>query len=183
MFKRPNHGEKGFTLLELLVVMCIIICLCALLFPKLFPVLLKKKQMTALNHCKAVCAGFAYYTELHGGSYSADNPFDLTVYPMPPLTVGDVEMVLVPDFLFRVPEFDPWGNPYQYYFDPMDINGPATFACRSTGANGVAEDGIFPFTPGPFPGNIETGDPGFLTDDLICADGELVSWPGEWVTP
>ena len=175
-------SQKGFTLFELLVVMCIIICLCVLLFPKISPVLLKKKHMEAVNHCKAVCSGFAYYTKLHGGTFDADNPFDLTLYPAPALTAVDVEQFLVPDFLFRVPEIDPWGNAYEYYFDRNNIfTGENTFACRSLGRNGIAEDGAFPLTAGPFPGNIEDTDPGFVTDDIICADGEIVSWPGDYV--
>lgn len=183
MFQRSKPSHAGFSLIELLVVLCIIICLLALLSPKLWPILQKKRNMVALNDCRAVSDAMMQYTILHGGAASADNPADTAIYDM--VLVTEMEDLLVSDFISRVPEFDPWGTPWEYglfnYGGPGTFNpvGPNVYAIRSAGENGIFEGPVYDY--GPFAPNLNPGDPGFVTDDIVCVDGEVVSWPGYWV--
>lgn len=180
MSRNRLRADPGFTLVELLLVMGIVVCLCALLYPKIQPVLALKKNMVALNHCRAACDAYMIRATLLGGGGNAVSPIDLDQdYPLPS-TAEKLSELLVPDFLFRVPELDPWDRPYQYFFAADQTYGQI-FACRSLGANGVAEG---PYQPAPFAPNVDPAGPACAdppcTDDIVCADGQLVSWPGDW---
>jgi type II secretory pathway pseudopilin PulG len=186
---RAARTQGGFTLLEMLVVMCILICLMALLIPQLRPILEKKDQMRALNECKAISDALMQYVYLRGGSAGPDNPVDLASYP-DVLIYTDLVTLLSPDFLYYVPEFDPWGSAWQITLanatdpDPslpapnFNVNGPRVYLVRSLGQNGADDGGGY--EPGPFALN---QDPSLLDpfgDDVVCGDGTLIRWPGEW---
>lgn len=184
-----NTGQSGFTLLELLVVICILICLMALLWPQVRPVLEKKTQMQAMNECKAISDALTQYTLFRGGSASPTNPVDTADYTNL-INHTDAQDLLSPDFLLYVPEFDPWGRPWEISvadsFDPsglvpphFNINGPRVFLVRSLGRNGVSD--ATDYEPGPFLLNQDPAGPiPVYGDDVVCADGSVIRWPGSW---
>ena len=173
-------SSRGFTLLEMLVVLCILGCLLAMLLPNLYPADRKSQFIKALNQCKAVSDAMMQYTIVEGGTARPDVPFDPTAYPnvIPPT---DLEDELSPDFLTYVPETDPWGNPWEHAVFALgsggpgsyDVTGPLVYMVRSPGPDGTLAGG--PIDPGPF----EMNDPS-VDDDIICADGQVIRWPQGW---
>lgn len=163
------RGQRGFTLVELLVVACIVICLMTLVVPGVRIALGKSRVVRAMNDCKRVGDAMASWAILHGAAPSptvADNAIDLSNYT--PIHTHHLRKLLVPDFLLRVPERDPWGNPYLYFLDEEDPHGPDVALCASGGEDGNVEGGSY--TIGPIP-------PTDFTQDLIWADGDFIRWP------
>ncbi len=187
MDNRPRSRQSGFTLIEMLVVICIIISLMALLVPNFRPVLLKRQMMQAMNDAKLINDALMQYSILRGGAPSAPNPVESSVYPTM-ITHQDLQTLLVPDFISRVPEEDPWGTPYEVLAvgtdtgNPihLDVRGVHVFMVRSLGPNGMEDIGMF--EPGPFDLFLDvdatTPQPAnFVSDDIVFADGSAVHWP------
>lgn len=85
------------------------------------------------------------------------------VSTVPTITRAALEAILVPAYVEEIPELDPWGNPYEYRFDPA-WSGSAPFGgARSAGADGAFEGTVY--TVG------DTTTPG---EDLVRWNGELV---------
>ncbi len=89
-----SRGSRGFTLVELMVVIAIIGFLAAVIAPQFFRQIGKGQKAAAQLQIKNIEGAL--------GMYYTDN-FD---YP-------DALSALVPDYLKQVPQ-DPWGNPYHY---------------------------------------------------------------------
>jgi len=85
----------------------------------------------------------------------------------PPITVPDLEAVLVPTYIADVPELDGWGNPYDYRFDPSMPAADHLALIRSAGADGVYEGTVYTL-----------GDVEMLDDDLVWANFFSVRRPG-----
>jgi hypothetical protein len=84
-----------------------------------------------------------------------------------PITVADLEALLVPAYLTEVPEVDGWGTPYDYRFDPSILTAAHLVLIRSAGADEVYESTVYTL------GDVET-----LDEDLVWADGISVRRPG-----
>jgi general secretion pathway protein G len=90
--RRTRHATRGFSLIELLVVMGIILIIVALATPKL---------ITALNEARVSrAAGEIHAIEVNITIYQATNNGTL------PTDLSQIEATSL---------IDPWGNPYQYF--------------------------------------------------------------------
>jgi hypothetical protein len=92
-------------------------------------------------------------------------PFSGTVdvSTVPTITRAALETILVPEYIEAIPELDPWGNPYEYRFDPA-WSGAAPFGgARSAGADGTFEGVVY-----------TVGDTTTPAEDLVRWNGELV---------
>jgi general secretion pathway protein G len=105
--RRHRPGQKGFTLVELLVVMVILGLIAALVGPRLFPKLGKGKQSAAKAQI-----------ELLG---QALDHFRLDVGRLPTTQEGLNILMVNPGiekwdgpYLKKDMPVDPWGKPYQY---------------------------------------------------------------------
>ncbi len=173
ILKKPKpmrtRGDEGFSLFELLIVLCIILCLAALLMPTARPALDRLKQVKALAECRRVGDAMLAWTILHGGSPTPSIENDeISTLPYTPIDVRDLRDLLVPEYLSRIPENDPWGNPYFFALDTDDPLGPDVAFCWSGGS-----DGGFPearYSIGPVPA-------AELSSDILWADGEFLHWP------
>lgn len=179
-----RSSQLGFSLIELLVVICIIMCLMVLLLPRVWPVVEKTKNAKTLASCKAVSEAFDIYARLHGANPRPGTTYDVTLFGTNNLA-SDVESFLTPDFIKDVPEFDAWKYSFEYYYTPgvsppqPNLNGDELFLVRSPGSNHVFEGPTYDV--GAFAPNLQSGDPNFVSDDIVCANGEVIRWPGEWV--
>jgi hypothetical protein len=107
--------------------------------------------------------GFAPPGEATGGP-----AVDLDLFT--PITVGDLETLLVPQYVSLVRENDPWGFPYDYYLDAVDLGGPELMAVRCRGKGGAAEGTVY--TPGTFAASD-------LAGDVVWAEGTFVRQPDD----
>lgn len=103
------RSNKGFTLVELLVVMVIIGLLAALVAPKIFPKLGKGKQAAAKAQIELIGQALDHY-RLDTGSYpTTEQGLNALI------TNPGVERWQGPYLKKGVP-LDPWGKPYIYQY-------------------------------------------------------------------
>ena len=128
--ERARPGERGFTLVELLVVIIILGLLASLVGPRLFGRVGQSKQATAKAQIELLGAGLDQY-RLDVGSY-------------PPSAAGLSALVQNPNvsnwngpYLKKnaVPQ-DPWGKPYQYKCCPGDHGDYDIWTFGADGAPG-----------------------------------------------
>ena len=202
-----HHGQSGFSLTEMLIVICILIGLMTLIAPKGQQALHKQKNLRALNQCKAMSDALMQYIILRDGNACPADPVMLSDYDLTamnridndPPSFGDDPLrdLLSPSFLPYVPFRDPWGNAWEVYgpdttFLPpgatiptapdLYVGGPHVFLIRSAGANGQFEDDGGEYRIGPYFLNQDPLSPQTYGDDIVCADGVVIRWPGRWGT-
>jgi general secretion pathway protein G len=122
--------SKGFTLIEVLVVVTIIAILAAIIIPSLFSALQRAKQKRAMAEIRG------YATACN--AYSADS----SRFPLGSPTWADTDVVipvveLEPFYINQLPNPDPWGTKFQYA--STDI--AQDFGVRSLGKGGTADGG------------------------------------------
>ncbi len=103
------HSKKGFTLIEILVVMVIIALLASLVGPRLFPKLGKGKQSTAKAQIELLGQAIDQF-RLDTGRYpSQQEGFSVLVQNQ------NIENWDGP-YLKKALPVDPWGKPYHYQY-------------------------------------------------------------------
>jgi hypothetical protein len=86
----------------------------------------------------------------------------------PPVGAGDVETLLVPDYLKFLPPDDGWGHPFEYRLAVDDPLAPRAILIRSPGADGRFDGDAY---------EIGAYDPRLFDRDLVWGDGYFMSWP------
>ncbi|HIE59671.1 MAG TPA: type II secretion system protein GspG [Persephonella sp.] len=122
-----EKAKKGFTLIEILVVVVIIGLLASLVAPKLFSKLSSSKQKTVKAQIRMIETALdafkidvgRYPTESEGLKVLWENPNNIKGWDGP--------------YLPKPVKSDPWGNPYIYKV-PGDNGRP--FELKSLGADG-----------------------------------------------
>lgn len=105
--KRSQSDHRGFTLIELMVVMVIIGLLAALVAPRLFPKLGKGKQAAAKAQIELLGQALDQY-RLDTGSYPS------TQEGLNALMVNPGQEKWDGPYLKKNLPSDPWGKPYNY---------------------------------------------------------------------
>ncbi|MDX1384947.1 MAG: prepilin-type N-terminal cleavage/methylation domain-containing protein [Thermoanaerobaculia bacterium] len=164
-----QRSTRGFTLLELLIVVAIVGIIAALIVPNLLEALNKSKQKRTMTDIRLTgTAWFSYITDQVGAA-SAGQPvsstFDWTMFTTTSWT--DLEDILVPVYAAYIPPRDAWGSGYQYGATD-DINDLIPVGIRSRGADGVFSGDEY--TPGAF---LATD----FVQDIVWAGGYFVRWP------
>ncbi|MBI4752754.1 type II secretion system major pseudopilin GspG [Candidatus Desantisbacteria bacterium] len=121
-------NKKGFTLIELMVVVLIISIIAALVGPTIFKKIGKSKQVAAQAQIEML--GMAL------DSYRLDNddyPSELAALQEKPTNLINPEKWDGPYLKKEIPD-DPWGNPYMYIC-PGKVN-PTTYDLLSYGSDG-----------------------------------------------
>lgn len=109
--RRPRHGEQGFTLVELLVVMVILVLLASVVGPRVLGYLGTSRAKTAKVQIEALAASLELY-KLDNGNYpsSSDGLKALVERPSGQNSWSG------PYLKKRKLPLDPWGAAYNYRF-------------------------------------------------------------------
>ncbi len=111
-FKRKFVARKGFTLIEIMVVVVILGLLAALVVPRIGPQVAEAQRTTAQTQIRSLEDALEMY-RMHNGFYpSTQQGLDALVTA--PTTSPVPKRFAEGGYLKKVPE-DPWGNPYVYY--------------------------------------------------------------------
>lgn len=153
-----RHRSRGFTLLELLVVVAIVGIIAAIATVAYFSALDRSRQKRTMADIKSVAAAW----ETRAGEMRSYGVAGYT-FPAPNVTHENLYSALVPTYTRAVPRVDGWNRPLQFSSGP----GPKDYAIRSYGRDGVAEGDEY--TPG------ESVD---LDCDIVFANGSFITYPG-----
>ncbi len=122
---------------------------------------------TTLQDMEVASAAMVSWLVDHGsGRTQHRNGAGLDLRDYPVITHQALEILLVPMYLPVLPEFDGWGNAYDYRLDTVNIFSLETVAIRSLGADGAAEGDIYS------PGYTSSGD-----EDLVFLRGLFLRRP------
>ena len=122
--KRHPSARAGFTLVEILVVICVITILIGLTASATFSARQKAYKTAATQDCEQLAAAFkAYWLAKQAWPMSASSWTDLTKTNLKKLLGDDSDGIVYLDLDDRNFEtdgryVDPWGNPYQVMIDP-----------------------------------------------------------------
>jgi general secretion pathway protein G len=171
---RPAHRQRGFTLVELLVVVVIVGIIATIIIPMFLDALQKSKQKRSMAEMRLV--GTCWMSWLTDQvSSSAGSGRKTRQYDLSHLRSVDADVVLAS--LYRsqhffycseVPEVDAWGYQYQYFINPTSLIAGNVIAIRSRGRDAVFEDLVYDI--GPY---VATD----YAQDIVWADGMFVSYP------
>lgn len=136
-----RHGNSGFTLLEILVVLVVIGVLATLVAPNVFRHVGSAKEATARSQIEMLGAALDAY-RLDNGLYPTTEQGLLALTAEPTLEPRPVSWR--GPYLRKTVPADPWGTPYEYV-SPGQVN-PSGFDLISFGSdahpggNGESED-------------------------------------------
>jgi prepilin-type N-terminal cleavage/methylation domain-containing protein len=167
--RRPQRRRRGFTILELLIVVAIIGIIAAILMPNLLEALNKSKQKRSMTDIRLIgTSWFSWVTDQVSASAAGATIQTLDWDDLfTDQSFAALETILVPAYAAFVPQKDAWGNEYEYGATES-YNDHIPVGVRSTGAEGLFQSGEY--TPGAF---VATD----FIQDIVWAGGYFVKWP------
>jgi prepilin-type N-terminal cleavage/methylation domain-containing protein len=181
--KDKGSGSKGLTVIELLIALSVLAIFAAFLIPNVNEALLRateaekipgavsdrERQQQAVKEMRNTgTAMFEWLTDVVGAAAAGETTTSLDLRAFPAISHPDLEKLLIPQYIARIPVQDPWENPYDYYVKVKEPLDPQVMAIRSRGRDGKAEGDVYTAT---------SFDPTNYDQDLVWADGFFIRWP------
>jgi hypothetical protein len=111
-------------------------------------------------------AMFSWLTDQLSAGAAGEQEVDIQLYPY--ISGADLERLLVPQYLERVPKLDGWGNPFEVRLSVQDLLAQQVLSIRSAGRDGQYSTSLYKT------GSFEPVD---YDQDIVWADGFFVRWP------
>ena len=168
------RSRRGFTLIELIIVVAIVGIITAILIPNLLDALQKAKQRSTVAEMRSVGnAWFAWLTdEVSAAAAGTGQTFDFASLEEP-LSAGELFDKLFQSstmfYIRDVPARDGWGHLFEYSWsgNPLSSN---VMGIRSLGRDGLPGPSGDPYTLGPFTATR-------YDEDIVWLDGFFVRYP------
>jgi type II secretion system protein G len=166
-------NNKGFTLIEVLIVVAIIGILAALLIPNAMTAIQKSKQKSTMKDILSLATAAADWVA-DNGEWTFNQSGDIN-------PSSEFVIAITPFYIKICPVVDYWGEPYKVYLGSMaavrsiseDDLGPDDFVIESFGMDGITDGWQW--------------DLASLDDDYYTVDSwpafkyDMVNWNGSWI--
>ena len=156
--------EKGFTLLELLIVVMIIGIIAAIAVPNLMTAIERSRQKRTMADMRSIATAWEA-RNVETGRYNAAGSEIPGISNV--VNVDDLYASLAPTYIKVMPRTDAWNHPFELYADqPWANTAPA-------GAYAI----ISPGRDGRFSTNATTGATTNFDCDIIYSNGSFLAYP------
>jgi type II secretion system protein G len=152
-----RRALRGFTLIELMVVVAIIAIIAAIATTAYIAAIDRTRQKKTVNDIRQIATAWesrASDVNLYTVSGAA------FTFPATVVAFEDLNRVLVPTYSQRLPMYDGWGHLYDY-----GVAAPKQYGIRSKGRDGAVDATIVP------------GETDRIDCDIIFANGAFVTYP------
>jgi type II secretion system protein G len=168
---QKNH--KGFTLIEVLIVVAIIGIIAVLLIPNAITAIQKSKQKSTMKDILSIATAASDYV-LDNGDWTFGQTGNIN-------PSSDFVQAITPFYIKICPVVDHWGEPYKVYLGSQaevrgiqaeDV-GPDDFIVESYGRDGVSDGWVYDPTT--------TDDDYYTVDNWSAFRYDMVNWNGSWL--
>ncbi|HEX4962982.1 MAG TPA: hypothetical protein VF173_19270 [Thermoanaerobaculia bacterium] len=135
----------------------------------------EKQKQTVADIRNLGTALFSWLTDQVGASAagqqnqgSGKKEISVDLKACPAISRAELQKLLVPQYIQKVPETDGWGHPYEVRLNVKDVLAKQVMSIRSPGRDGVYSSDTY---------TVQGFSPTDFDQDIVWADGYFVRWP------